>query len=53
MEDNPDYPKEESHMQFRQKEQAILSQIVKLLVNEKLVSPEEHLRFLALLKEEA
>ena len=36
-------------MQFRQKEQAILSQIVKLLVNEKLVSPEEHLRFLALL----
>lgn len=53
MEDNPDYPKEESYMKFFQEEHAILSQIVKLLVRERLVSPEEHLRFLALLKEEA
>ncbi len=53
MEDNPDDPKEESYMNVCQEEHAILSQMVKLLVREKLVSPEEHLRFLALLKEEA
>lgn len=40
-------------MEFHQKEQAILSQIAKLLVSEKLMTPEEHLRFLGLLKEEA
>lgn len=44
---------EKSHVEFHQKEQAILSQIAKLLVNEKLMTPEEHLRFLGLLKEEA
>lgn len=44
--------KNESNMRYHQGEQAILSQIARILVSEKLMSPEEHLRFLALLKEE-
>lgn len=46
------YREEESKMSFHQNETSILSQIARLLVNEKLMNTEEQLRFLTLLKEE-
>lgn len=46
------HKQEESKMSFHQNETSILSQIARLLVHEQLMSTEEHLRFLALLKEE-
>lgn len=36
---------------FSQAEKAFLSQIARLLVSEKWITPEEQIRFLALLKE--
>jgi len=44
---------EESYMPFNHDEKAVLGQIARLLVSEKLMEPEEQLRFLAILKEEA
>ena len=44
--------KEDSYMGVFQNEKPILGQASRLLVSEKLIDPEEQLRFLALLEEE-
>ena len=43
--------KETSHIIFTRDEKAVLSQIALLLASEKWITPEEQVRFLALLKE--
>ena len=44
--------KEDSYMGVKKKKKPILGQAARLLVSEKLIDPEEQLRFLALLEEE-
>ena len=44
--------KEVSRMKKQQKEKDILCQIAVLLTREKFLNPEDHVRFLALLREE-
>ena len=43
---------EEAQVHQHKQEKEILSQLAKILVSENLMSPEEHIRFLAALKEE-
>ncbi len=51
--ENSIHIKEVLPMKKQPNENEILRQIATLLVREKLLSPEEHLRFLSLLKEES